>query len=52
MNTYRVSVTLEVEVQAFDPADALSAVEDVFGVGETCGIEVKESKVLEYAEII
>jgi hypothetical protein len=52
MNTYRVSVTLEVDVSAFDPKDALSAVEDVFGTGDTCGLEVKEYKVLEYAELV
>lgn len=52
MQTYRATVTLEVEVQAFDPSDALDAIEDVFGVGECGGIEVKEYKVLEYAELV
>lgn len=45
MNTYMVSVTLQVEVQAFDESDARDAVVDCFGEGDFCGLEVLDSEV-------
>lgn len=48
MNSYRVSIALEVEVPAFSEQDALEAVEDVFGMGDTCGLEVVEFQVLDH----
>ena len=51
MKTYRVSVALEVEVQAFDEADALEAVNDCFGPGESAGLLVTEYELLDYAEL-
>lgn len=51
MNTYRVSVALEVEVEAFDENDALEAVTDVFGPGDTCGLDVTEFQILDHEPI-
>jgi hypothetical protein len=50
MNKYIVSVNLQVEVEAFGKADAFEAVEDVFGVGDSCGLNVVEFDVLESVE--
>lgn len=51
MNTYKVSVALEVEVQAFDESDALEAVSDCFGPGTSAGIDVTEYKVLDHKQL-
>lgn len=51
MNTYIVSVALDVEVQAFSLEDAIEAVEDCFGEGDSCGLNVTDFEVLEYASI-
>jgi hypothetical protein len=45
MNTYMVSVMLQVEVEAFDESDARDAVVDCFGEGEFCGLQVVDSEV-------
>jgi len=45
MKTYRYRIVLEVEVPAFDVNDADAAVEDAFGVGEDCGVNITRSKV-------
>lgn len=45
MNKYKYSVSLVVEVEAFDPIDAEEAVRDTFGLGDQCGIEIVESEV-------
>ena len=45
MNTYMVSVMLQVEVEAFDESDARDAVEDCFGEGEFCGLTVIDTEV-------
>lgn len=42
METYKFVVTLEVEVQAYNPMDAHELVEDAFGPGEDCGVEIKD----------
>jgi hypothetical protein len=51
MNTYIVSVNLQVEVQAFNEEDAFEAVEDVFGTGDTCGLNVMEFTVNEHTKL-
>lgn len=48
MNTFKYRVILEVEVEAFDEADAWEAVQDAFGLGENCGTKVVDC---EYTEI-
>jgi len=45
MRTFKYSVSLVVEVEAFDEIDAEEAVRDAFGLGDVCGIEVIESEV-------
>lgn len=45
MNTYKYSVNLVVEVEAFDPIDAEEAVRDAFGLGDQCGVEIIESEI-------
>jgi hypothetical protein len=47
METYKFVVTLEVEVKAYNPMDATEMVEDAFGPGEDCGVEVKKLTVKE-----
>lgn len=42
MNTYRYTIKLEVEVEAFDDSDAWDAVQDAFGVGEEMGVKVTD----------
>lgn len=51
MKTFMMSVMLQVEVQAHTQEDALSAVNDCFGEGETCGMNVVESEVVEIDEL-
>ena len=48
MKTFRYSVDLIVEVDAFDEIDAEEAVRDAFGLGDQCGIEIVESEVGEF----
>lgn len=45
MNKYLLHVSLEVEVDAFDLADAIDAVQDAFGEGSTCGVNINKFKV-------
>jgi hypothetical protein len=47
MNVYKYQVTLEVEVDAFDPGDAWEAVQDAFGLGENCGTRVVDCEYVE-----
>lgn len=42
MNTFRYTVKLEVEVEAFDESDAWDAVQDAFGVGDELGVRVTD----------
>lgn len=51
MNKYKVVLSLQVEVEAFDSADAMEAVVDVFGPGETAGVTVTDLKVKNVAEL-
>lgn len=51
MNTYMVSVVLQVEVQAFSQQDAIEAVADVYGEGDSCGLNVTDFEVVDYAEL-
>lgn len=40
METYEFEVTVTVKVDAFSEGDAKELVEDVFGPGNDCGVEV------------
>lgn len=51
MKTYHLTLSLKVEVEAFGPDDALEAVEDIFGPGDTAGLTVTNLKVQEIAEL-
>lgn len=50
MNTYEVTVSLLVTVEAPSESDAREAVQDSFDVGEFCGLNIKdvEVEVIEY----
>lgn len=51
MNTYRLTVTVEVEVDCFDESDACDSVIDAFGPGEYGGYSVKEFEVTSIKEV-
>lgn len=51
MNTYSFSISLQVSVEAFDVQDALEALEDVFGPGDSAGLNVTNLKVNNVAEL-
>jgi hypothetical protein len=51
MNTFMVSVMLQVEIEAFDESDARDAVVDCFGEGDFCGIEVKDFEVTDFEKL-
>ena len=40
MNKYKYTVTLTVEVEAFDDSDAWDALQDAFGIGDQMGVRV------------
>jgi len=42
MNTYKYTVKLTVEVEAFDESDAWDAVQEAFGIGETGAVTVTD----------
>jgi hypothetical protein len=46
MNTYRVKLEVEVEVEAFDENDALDYANDIFGVDD----EIKNVKIINVKE--
>jgi hypothetical protein len=48
MNTFMISVMLQVEVEAFDESDARDAVVDCFGEGDFCGVTVKDYEVTDF----
>lgn len=48
METYKYTVKLTVEVEAFDESDAWDAVQDAFGIGEELGVKVTDC---EYREV-
>ena len=41
MNTYKLTLQVEVEVESFSEDDARDVILDVFGPGNDCGVEVK-----------
>lgn len=45
MKTFRFSVDLVVEVEAYDEFDAEEMVRDAFDLGEVCGLNVVESEI-------
>lgn len=48
MNKYQAVVTLHLEVEAFDEADAKDAITDTFGPGEDCGVIIKKYEVKKF----
>lgn len=44
MNKYKFRVVLDVEVEAYDEADAEDVLRDIFGPGDDCGANVMEFK--------
>lgn len=48
MNTYKFTVLLQVEVDAYDESDAADAVQDVFGIGDSAGLDVTNFEVVEH----
>lgn len=40
METFKYTVKLEVEIEAFDESDAWDAIQEAFGVGETGAVIV------------
>lgn len=45
MKTYKFSVQLVAQVEAFSEIDAEEAVRDALGLGDMCGVEIIESEV-------
>jgi hypothetical protein len=48
MNTFMVSVMLQVEVEAPDESDAHDLVLDCFGEGDFCGVNVVDCEVTDF----
>ena len=42
MNTYKYTIKLTVEVEAFDESDAWDAVQEAFGIGHTGAVTVTD----------
>ena len=42
MNKFTYTVTLQVEVEAFDYSDAWDAVQDAFGTGDQLGVNITQ----------
>ena len=51
MRTFVYSVLMQVEVDAFDEDDASQAIQDCFGEGDACGLEVLNVEVLDFEEL-
>lgn len=47
MKTYKFTLEVEVEVDAYSAQDAEDMVQDVFGPGNDCGVEVNSLKITE-----
>lgn len=49
MKTFEIAVSMLVKVEAANESDALEAINDTFGEGEVCGLEVQdlETEVIE-----
>lgn len=45
METFEIAVSILVKVEAPNESDALEAVQDTFGEGEICGLEIKDVEV-------
>jgi len=50
MKRYIYSVLLQVEVEAYNEADAQEAVKDCFGEGSNCGLNVLDFEVVDNDE--
>jgi len=48
MERYLFSVLLKVEVEAFTEADAQEAIQDCFGEGSVCGLNVVDFEVTDH----
>jgi len=48
---YLYSVLMQIEVEAFDEDDAAQAIQDCFGEGDSCGLLVHATEVLDYEEL-
>lgn len=46
MKTYEFVLEVKVKVEAYNDADAREIVEDVFGLGADCGLEVTDMKIV------
>lgn len=47
---HRFVVEMIVEVEAFDESDAFDVIQDVFGTGDFCGVDVVECEFTQGAE--
>ena len=47
METYKFTLLIEVDVDAYSVDDATDMLEDIFGPGSDCGAEVKSLKIRE-----
>lgn len=47
METFRFTVELEVEVEAFDVRDAEEALEDVFGIGHELAVDILDMRIID-----
>lgn len=51
MNKYIFALLLQVEVEAYNAEDAKEAIEESFGEGSACGLNVVEFEVLDNDEL-
>lgn len=51
MKTFLYSVLLQIEVEAPDEDAAGQAINDCFGPGDSCGLEVQNVEVLDFEEL-
>jgi hypothetical protein len=51
MNTYRLRVELEVDVDSFDESDACEAATDAFGPGDYSGYLVRDMEIVGIKEV-
>jgi len=45
MDNYRFTLSVDVEVEAFSHEDAIDLINDVFGPGDDCGVEVTKIEI-------
>lgn len=48
MDTYKYTIKLTVEIDAFDESDAWDAIQEAFGVGETGAVNVIDCEYKEH----